>query len=112
VIPSVHTKDVLQLVFNSGNQGSEQRERSKPATLADLRHGEGGVLERLEVPENVARRLMELGFLPGSTIIAARSAPSGDPLVFRVDGTEVALRKETAARLRLRQDQAGTHSTP
>ena len=45
---------------------------------------------------------MELGFLPGSTVTAARSAPGGDPLVFRVDGAEIALRRETAAFLRLR----------
>jgi len=45
---------------------------------------------------------MELGFLPGSRITAARSAPGGDPLVFRVDGSEVALRRETAVFLKLR----------
>jgi cell division transport system permease protein len=32
----------------------------------------------------------------------ARSAPGGDPKVFRVDGSEVALRRETAASLRVR----------
>ena len=51
---------------------------------------------------------MELGFLPGSAVTAARCAPSGDPLVFRVDGAEIALRRETAAFLRLRiATQAG-----
>jgi ferrous iron transport protein A len=42
---------------------------------------------------------MELGFLPGASIVAARSAPGGDPRVFRVDGTEFALRRDTARRL-------------
>lgn len=45
---------------------------------------------------------MELGFLPGSRIAASFRAPGGDPRVFRVDGTEVALRCETAAHLLLR----------
>jgi Fe2+ transport system protein A len=45
---------------------------------------------------------MELGFLPGSIVTAARSAPGGDPRVFRVDGSEIALRKETAANLILK----------
>lgn len=45
---------------------------------------------------------MELGFLPGSRIAASFRAPGGDPRVFRVDGTEVALRCETAACLHLR----------
>lgn len=67
----------------------------------DLREGQAGVVERLDVPSDIAYRLMELGFLPGSTIVAARSAPGGDPQVFRVDGSEIALRRETAARIYL-----------
>jgi Fe2+ transport system protein FeoA len=70
--------------------------------LTDLRRGEAGVLDRLDLPDADARRLMELGFLPGSRITAALRAPGGDPLVFEVDGSEIALRRETAARLHLR----------
>lgn len=73
-------------------------------TLVDLRKGEHGILDRLELPEDDARRLMELGFLPGTRVTAALSAPGGDPRVFRVDGSEIALRRETAARLKLRAD--------
>ena len=39
---------------------------------------------------------MHLGFVPESRVLAVRRAPAGDPTVYRVDGTEVALRKETA----------------
>jgi ferrous iron transport protein A len=87
-----HT-DFVQL---SGNNGS-----SAPLTLLDLRHGEQAVLGEMEVPEDMARRLMELGFLPGGTVRAGRSAPGGDPRVFEVDGSEIALRMETAAKIRL-----------
>lgn len=72
------------------------------STLADLREGEEAVLERVDLPGDVARRLMELGFLPGQKVAAARCAPGGDPRVFRVDGAEVALRRETAKRLFVR----------
>ncbi len=71
--------------------------------LADLREGEHGVIDRLDLPEDLARRLMELGFLPGNAITAARSAPGGDPRVFRVDGSEIALRRDTARRVFLRR---------
>lgn len=71
-------------------------------TLAQLRPGESGVLDRLELPEDIARRLMELGFLPGHKVTPARSAPGGEPRVYQVDGSEVALRRETASRLILR----------
>ncbi len=70
--------------------------------LADLREGEAGVIDRLELPEDLATRLMELGFLPGSSVTAARCAPGGDPRVFRVDGSEIALRKDTASHLILK----------
>jgi ferrous iron transport protein A len=70
--------------------------------LDRLRDGEEAVLDRIDLPEDDARRLMELGFLPGTLIQAARRSPFGDPRVFRVDGSEVALRRETAAHLILR----------
>jgi ferrous iron transport protein A len=76
--------------------------KGPPRTLADLRRGEEGVLEALDLPPADARRLMELGFLPGTVIAGGRAAPGGDPRVFRVDGSEVALRRATARRLRLR----------
>lgn len=74
-----------------------------PRSLRELREGERGILDRLDLPDDVARRLMELGFLPGSRVTAASSAPSGDPRVYRVDGSEVALRRETARHLFLRR---------
>ncbi len=74
------------------------------ATLVDLKRGEDGVLDRLDLPSDIARRLMELGFLPGHRISVGHSAPGGDPRVFRVDGSEVALRLETAAHLLLRRE--------
>jgi ferrous iron transport protein A len=73
-----------------------------PVTLAELNEGEKGILERIDLPSDVAQRLMELGFLPGTQITRALSAPGGDPRVFRVDGSEIALRRETASRLILR----------
>jgi ferrous iron transport protein A len=69
--------------------------------LADLRPGEHGVLAGLDLPAEDADRLMALGFIPGVRVTLARTAPGGDPLVFRVDGTEVALRRETARHMTL-----------
>jgi ferrous iron transport protein A len=73
--------------------------RRNPVSLDDLVPGASGVLARIDLPEADATRLMEIGFLPGTRIVAARSAPGGDPRVFRVDGTEFALRRDTARRL-------------
>jgi len=77
----------------------------KPSSLVELREGQDGILDRIELPPEARHRLMELGFLPGSRVTAAGSAPGGDPRVFRVDGSEVALRIETAAKLKLRSSR-------
>jgi ferrous iron transport protein A len=53
---------------------------------------------------------MELGFLPGTEIVAGKKAPGGDPRVFRVDGSEIALRRETARHLRVQADEEGEGS--
>jgi ferrous iron transport protein A len=91
---------MLQMSVNNGHGPAPNYAAAR--TLAQLPEGEPGVLDRLDLPEDIARRLMELGFLPGHTIVPARSAPGGNPRVYRVDGSEVALRRETASRLILR----------
>jgi ferrous iron transport protein A len=73
-------------------------------TLLHLRKGETGVLDAIDLPADDTRRLMELGFLPGTLVTAGQSAPGGDPRVFQVDGSEIALRRSTAAHLTLRTE--------
>ncbi len=75
------------------------------ATLVDLRRGDAAILDGIDLPGEDARRLMELGFLPGARIIAGLSAPGGDPRVFQVDGSEIALRRETARRMKIRYER-------
>ncbi|HWB82523.1 MAG TPA: FeoA family protein [Bryobacteraceae bacterium] len=72
----------------------------------DLRRGDAAILDHIDLPSDEARRLMELGFLPGMRVTAGRSAPGGDPRVFQVDGSEIALRRETAAHLKVRRDHS------
>ena len=86
----------MQVSFN--HEGGAAR------TLADLAENQEALVERLDLPEDLAGRLMELGFVPGHPVAAARSAPGGDPRVFRVDGAEVALRRETARHIYIRAE--------
>lgn len=95
---------LLQLGFNSELDASLGLDPIDPITLVDLREGDAAIVERLDMPGDVSRRLMELGFLPGSRVVAARCAPGGDPRVFRVDGSEVALRAETATHIFLQRN--------
>jgi Fe2+ transport system protein FeoA len=82
--------------------GNKSQPETLPASLTDLRRGDAAILDRIDLPGEDARRLMELGFLPGTLVTAGLSAPGGDPRVFQVDGSEIALRRETARRLKVR----------
>jgi len=86
----------MQLSVNNNN-----RPEAISATLVDLRRGDAAILDGIDLPGDDARRLMELGFLPGARVTAGQSAPGGDPRVFQVDGSEIALRRETARRLKI-----------
>ena len=88
---------MLQLSGNNQQAGVS-------STLVDLGRGDAAILDGIDLPSDEARRLMELGFLPGARVTAGFSAPGGDPRVFQVDGSEIALRRETASRLKIRPD--------
>ena len=88
----------------------QPKHNPKATNLMELKHGESGILDRLDLPEDDARRLMELGFLPGHSITPGHSAPGGDPRVFRVDGSEVALRRDTARKLILRPENSNNNA--
>jgi Fe2+ transport system protein FeoA len=76
--------------------------------LSDAKVGSVGVVDRVDLPDEVSDYLAHLGFLPGTSIEILRRAPAGDPRVYRIDGVEVGLRNETARHifLRLNSDAA------
>ena len=93
---------MLQLSVKSERRQAAGAGDLSARSLSDLRRGEHGVIDHIELPDDQVLRLMELGFIPGTRVEAARSAPGGDPRVYRVDGSEFALRRETARQLKLR----------
>jgi ferrous iron transport protein A len=54
-------------------------------------------IDRLDGPGEDCRRLADLGFTPGEEISVIHTAPFGDPLVVRVRGAQLALRKREAS---------------
>lgn len=84
------------MIFNSTHPESHPSRHRHRKRLSELALGEEAVVETVDLPGPAGRRLMELGFLPGNRVRASAQAPGGDPLVFGVDGTLVALRRETA----------------
>ncbi len=70
--------------------------------LSDAKVGNTGIVERIDLSEEVSNYLAHLGFLPGTQVEVLRRAPAGDPTVYRLDGVEVGLRSETARHIFLR----------
>jgi ferrous iron transport protein A len=67
-------------------------------TLADLDRGQRATVAGYgdAVEPAVARRLFDLGLVPGTEIAVIRRAPLGDPAVYRVGDYEIALRSAQA----------------
>jgi Fe2+ transport system protein FeoA len=70
--------------------------------LSDAKVGNTGVVESIDLPDEVSNYLAHLGFLPGTSVEVLRRAPAGDPTVYRIDGVEVGLRNETAQHIYLK----------
>lgn len=68
-------------------------------SLADLRPGAEATVSSISdaAPAAMARRLEDLGLAPGATVRVVRRAPLGDPVVYRVAGYDLALRRSQAA---------------
>jgi Fe2+ transport system protein FeoA len=81
---------IFNFIFGRHKKDLETRAQA----LADLDVGESAILSDLEVPPPIAEHLMNLGFVPGLVVKVLRSGPGGDPRVYRVDGTEVAMRRD------------------
>ena len=59
-------------------------------------------LERIDAPSHEVEPLLERGILPGCRLHRIRNSPAGDPVI-SVEGTLLALRRESAAQIFVRE---------
>lgn len=65
-------------------------------TIADLKKGERGII--VDISSNdIPLKLLEMGCLPGNTVELLQLAPFADPIYLNINGSHLAIRKETAA---------------
>jgi ferrous iron transport protein A len=76
--------------------------------LSELKIGRSAVVEGLLLPDEIQHHLMHMGFMPDARVRAVRRAPTGDPTVYAIDGMEVALRRETARWISVRESEEGS----
>jgi ferrous iron transport protein A len=78
-------------VLTSGH--AEGDRRPSRLTLSDLERGQRArVVGYHGVESSAARRLFDLGLMPGTEVTMVRRAPLRDPVIFRVGDYEIALR--------------------
>lgn len=67
-------------------------------SVADMKPGEMGVISGF-TDEILSVKLLELGFLPGSSIRFNFTAPLGDPVCVTVAGLDLSLRLDEASEI-------------
>jgi Fe2+ transport system protein FeoA len=68
-------------------------------SLDRLSPGDTGIIGRVEAHDGIGRRLLDLGFIPGTPVRVVRRAPLGDPVSFELRGSRICLRRTEAARI-------------
>jgi Fe2+ transport system protein FeoA len=89
----------LKTIFNIVMTGTD----TYPVNLSELGFGETAVVDDFDLPEAVAEQLMNLGLIPGLKVALAHSGLGNTPRIYRVDGTEFALRRGVAEGVLVRQ---------
>lgn len=65
-------------------------------TIADLKPGDSGVIEKLHGRGPLKRRFQDMGITKGTPVHVVKVAPFGDPIQVNLKGYELTLRKEDA----------------
>jgi len=69
-------------------------------TIASLKKGQRAVIKDFSV-DLVPLKLLEMGCLPGNEVYLVQQAPFRDPLYLNINGSFLAIRKETAAQIEI-----------
>jgi ferrous iron transport protein A len=64
-------------------------------TLAHLKRGERAIITDVS-SIHIPLKLLEMGCLPGNYVELVQLAPFKDPMYLNINGTHLAIRKETA----------------
>ena len=64
--------------------------------LTNMPNGESAKVTAVNGNNQITKRLMEMGVVPGVSVRMIKSAPFGDPLEVRIRGYHLAMRKSEA----------------
>ncbi|AVR44927.1 ferrous iron transport protein A [Christiangramia fulva] len=64
-------------------------------TVANLKRGQRGIIKDFSA-DMLPLKLLEMGCLPGNVVELVQTAPFKDPMYLNINGSHLAIRKETA----------------
>lgn len=76
-------------------------ERTLSLVLTDLAHNLPATVTHVGGDRAFRRRLLELGFVPGTTVILRNVAPMGDPVELEVRGCRISIRRAQAQQIQV-----------
>ena len=74
-------------------------------TIDDLTIGESGVISQVGGEGALRLRFLDMGLIPGTTVILQKIAPMGDPIQIQVRGYELTIRREEDRKINLREER-------
>lgn len=69
-------------------------------TVNHLKKGEKAIITEIN-SDALPLKLLEMGCLPGNSVELLQVAPLGDPLFLDINGSRLAIRKETAQHIQI-----------
>lgn len=76
----------------------------KSHTIADLKKGEHAIIVDSS-SRDIPLKLLEMGCLPGNSVSLIQIAPLADPMYLNINGSHLAIRKETASLILIEKAQ-------
>ncbi len=94
-------------------QPAKQKMNPSSFSLRDMREGDRAEIKAIRGEGAFKRRLLEMGFMPGSTVLIKKYAPLRDPIELVIKGYHVSLRRKEAQKVLMRRDsiQTSGHET-
>lgn len=70
-------------------------------SLDQLSSGQSAYINKIHLNGKLRRRILDLGFIPGTLVECIRHSPCGNPRAYFVRGTTIAIRNEDAAKIEI-----------
>lgn len=71
-------------------------------TIDDLKIGQCGTISQVGGEGALRLRFLDMGLIPGTTVLLQKVAPMGDPIQIQVRGYELTIRREDARKISLK----------